>query len=176
MSPGMIHENLSHDPSGNGQEMGPALPIDACLTDELQVGFVNQRGRLKSMALSFPVQVSRGKCPQFGVDVGKQLLFGMAIPWFEFLQELSDPSRSARFHGRSTHQGLPLREDSVGNHDAKYEPDNAISLCPSCVALRGDVGALYGESEQVGRKGQNGDETSSGTLAWGAVQLNWRSG
>jgi len=146
MSPSMIHENLSHDPSGNGQEMGPALPINACLTDELQVGFVNQRGRLKSMALSFPVQVSRGKCSQFGVHVGKQLLFGMAIPWLEFLQELSDPRRSARFHGRSTHQGLF---------------DDAISLCPSRVAWRGDVGALYGELEQVGRNGQNWDETSS---------------
>jgi hypothetical protein len=113
MSSSMIHENLSHSFSGNGQEMGPALPINACLTDELEVGFVNQRGRLKSMALSFPVQVSRGKCSQFGVDVHEQLLFGKAVPWFELLQELSDPRRSARFHGRPTHQSLRSMHDGI---------------------------------------------------------------
>ena len=53
MSPGMIHENLSHGSSGNGKEMCPALPIDTRLTDELLVGLVNQCGRLKRMALSF---------------------------------------------------------------------------------------------------------------------------
>ena len=104
MSPSMIHEDLPHGLSGNGQEMGPALPIDARLTDEFQVGFVDQRGRLKSMVLSFPAQVPRGKDPQFGVDVRKQLLCGMAVPRFEFLQELRDPRRSARFHGRPTQQ------------------------------------------------------------------------
>jgi len=106
MSPSMIHENLSHRFSGKGQEMGSAMPINMCLTDELQVGFVNQRGRLKSMVLSFPVQVSRGKCSQFGVDVRKQLLSGMVVPWFEFLRELSDPGRLAGFHGRPTDQWL----------------------------------------------------------------------
>ena len=51
----MIHKkNLPHGVSGSSQKMGPALPINAQLTDELQVGFVNQRGRLKRMALSFP--------------------------------------------------------------------------------------------------------------------------
>jgi hypothetical protein len=113
MSPGMIHENLSHDPSGNGQEMGPALPIDACLTDELQVGFVNQRGRLKSMALSLAVQVSCGKCAQLGVDVRKQPLFGRAIPRLEFRRELSDRRRSARFHGHPTHQSRRSRHDGI---------------------------------------------------------------
>jgi hypothetical protein len=113
MSPRVIHENLSHSVSGNGQEMGPAPPINARLTDEFQVDFVNQRGRLKSMALSFPVQVSRGKGAQFGVDVCKQLFSGMAVPWFDFLQELSDPRRSARFHGRPTHQSLRTRHDGI---------------------------------------------------------------
>jgi hypothetical protein len=80
MSPGMIHENLSHGVGSNGQKMRPALPIETRLTGELQVGFVNQRGGLKSMALSFPVQVSRSKCSQFAVDVRKQLLCGMAVP------------------------------------------------------------------------------------------------
>ena len=89
------------------------LPINACLIDELQVGFVNQRGRLKSMVLSFPPQVSRGKCSQFGVDVRKQLLCGLAVPWFEFLQELSHPRRSARFHGRPTHQSLRTMHDGI---------------------------------------------------------------
>ena len=93
--------------------MGPALPINVCWTDELQVDFVNQCGRLKSMALSFPVQVSRGNCPQFGVDVRKQLLSGMAVSWVEFLQELSDPRRSARFHGGPTHQSLRTKNNAI---------------------------------------------------------------
>ena len=54
MSPSMIDEDLSHRASGNGQEMGSSLPINAWLTDELQVGFVNQRGRLKSMVATNP--------------------------------------------------------------------------------------------------------------------------
>jgi hypothetical protein len=87
----MIHEDLSHGLSGNGQEVSPALPIDARLTDEFHVGFVNQRGWLKSMVLSLPVQISRGKRSQFAVDVRKQLLYGKAVPRFEFLQELCDP-------------------------------------------------------------------------------------
>jgi len=113
MSPRMIHENLSHSLSGNGQETGPALPINACLADKLQVGFVNQRGRLKSMVLSFPMQVPRGKRSQFSVDVRKQLLSGMAVPWFDFLQKLSNPRRSARFHGRPTHQSLRTKHDGI---------------------------------------------------------------
>ena len=113
MSPRMIHENLPHGLSGNGQEMRPALPSDACVTDELQVGFMNQRGRLKGMVLSFPVQVSRGKCSQFGVDVLKQLLSGRAVPRFAFVQELSDLRRSARFHGRPIHQSLGTRHDGI---------------------------------------------------------------
>jgi hypothetical protein len=112
-SPGMIHENLPHGLSGNDQEMGPTPPINGRLTEELQVGFVNQRGRLKSMALSFPVHVSRGNGPQFGVDVRKQLLSGMAVPGFEFLQELSYPGRSARCHGRPTHQSLRILRHGI---------------------------------------------------------------
>jgi hypothetical protein len=157
----MIHENLSHNSSGNGQEMGPALPINACLTDEFQVGFVNQRGRLKRMAFSFPVQVSRGKCAQFGVDVRKQLLFGMAISWFEFLQELSDPSGSARFHGHSTHQGLF---------------DNAISLCPRRVALRETLAYCTASwSRWEGRAGIGTKHRPIPPLE-GVMLLNWGRG
>jgi hypothetical protein len=83
------------------------------LTDELQVGFVNQRGWLKRMALSFPVHVLRGNRSQFGVNIRKQLLFGMVIPWFEFLQELSDPRRSVRFRGHPTHQSLRTKHDGI---------------------------------------------------------------
>jgi len=109
----MIHENLSHNVSGNGQEMSPALPTNVRLADELQVGFVDQRRRLKSMVRSFPAQVPRGNCPQFGVDVRKQLLFGMTIPWFAFLQELSDQRRPARFHGLAAHQSLRTKHDRI---------------------------------------------------------------
>jgi hypothetical protein len=83
----MIHEDLSHGLGGKSQEMSPALPLDGCFTGKLQIDFVNQRGRLERMRLSFPSQISRGKRPEFGVDFRKQLLAGMAISWFDFLQE-----------------------------------------------------------------------------------------
>ena len=67
----MIHKDLPHRVSGSSQKMGPALPIDARLTDEFQVGFVNQRGRLKRMAVSFPMQVLRGNRVKLGVDIRK---------------------------------------------------------------------------------------------------------
>jgi hypothetical protein len=35
MSARMIHENLPHRLSGKGKEMGSALPINGCMTDEL---------------------------------------------------------------------------------------------------------------------------------------------
>ena len=72
MPPRMVHEDLSHGMGGNGQEMGTALPIDTPWSGKLQIDFVDQRGRLKRMALSFPAQVPRGERSHFGVNVGER--------------------------------------------------------------------------------------------------------
>ena len=70
-----------------------ASPINACLIDELQVGFVNQFGRSKRMVLSLPTQGSRGNRSQLGVDVRKQLLGRLVVPWLEFLEEVESPEK-----------------------------------------------------------------------------------
>jgi hypothetical protein len=67
---------------------------------------VNQFGRSKSMVLSFPPQGSRGNRSQFGVDVRKQLIRCLVVPWLESLEELSHPRRPVRFYGHLSHRSL----------------------------------------------------------------------
>ena len=45
----MVHENAPHDASGNGQEMRAVLPRNIFGIDQPQVGFIDERRRLKAV-------------------------------------------------------------------------------------------------------------------------------
>ena len=45
----MVHENAPHDASGNRQEMRPVLPRNIFGIDQPQIGFVDERRRLKAV-------------------------------------------------------------------------------------------------------------------------------
>ena len=44
-----IDENVTHDLSGEGKELRAAFPLKACLADEANIGFVDQRRRLQRL-------------------------------------------------------------------------------------------------------------------------------
>jgi len=48
MLPGVVDQDLAHDVAGDGEEMGAAVPAFLFVLDELEIGLVDQDGRLES--------------------------------------------------------------------------------------------------------------------------------
>ena len=66
-------QNLSHRSCGNGKKMGTVLPLQILVTQQPQIGFMNQCRGLQGLPVAFPTQVSPGEPAQFLVNNGKQL-------------------------------------------------------------------------------------------------------
>lgn len=65
---GVIDEDAAHELGGDTEEVGPALPVNACLIDQLHVRFVDERRGLQSMIGAFAAHVVGGDASQFGID------------------------------------------------------------------------------------------------------------
>ena len=57
MMPRMIDEYAAHQLSSNAEKLRAVLPLGVPLIDQLQIGFINQRRRLQSVARPFASQV-----------------------------------------------------------------------------------------------------------------------
>ena len=49
MASGVVDQDATHDAGGDGEEVGPVLPLDPFQVDEPEVGFVDQGGRLEGV-------------------------------------------------------------------------------------------------------------------------------
>jgi hypothetical protein len=58
-----IHQNLSHQPGGHGEEVGAVLPLNPLMPDEPAVDLVDQGCGLDGDVPSFAPQYSRGLLP-----------------------------------------------------------------------------------------------------------------
>ena len=75
----MIDQNPAHDSRRNGEEMCTVFPVRAPLFDQLDVGFIYERGRLKGVTRPFVPHVTPGYLPQFAMDGSEELVFDGAV-------------------------------------------------------------------------------------------------
>src|SRR5580658_6828582 len=65
-------QDLAHDPRRHAEEVRAVLEIGQILGDELQVGFMNEGGRLQGDTGTFAPHAADGESFQFCVDDGSQ--------------------------------------------------------------------------------------------------------
>src|SRR5206468_4254683 len=73
MFTGMIDHDVPHHLRGRRNKVGPTLPDRLGVINQPQVGFVENGGRLKSMALPLPAHVMVGEPVQFRMHQREQL-------------------------------------------------------------------------------------------------------
>src|SRR6266480_7693544 len=73
MFTGMIDHDVPHHLRGRRNKVGPTLPDRLGVINQPQVGFVENGGRLKSMALLLPAHVMVGEPVQFRMHQREQL-------------------------------------------------------------------------------------------------------
>jgi len=80
--PSMVHQNPPHQAGSHGQEMRPILPRNLVGINQPDVGLVDERRGLKTMAGSLPCEASSGDQVEFPVNAGNQLREGgiVALP------------------------------------------------------------------------------------------------
>src|SRR5215470_11047757 len=89
----MVDEDSSHDPRGDAEEVGAALPRHVGRLHEPQVGLMDESGRLEGMVAPLLAQVSGGEAPQLVVDDGKQLVESGLIAAIPLPEQLRDTRR-----------------------------------------------------------------------------------
>jgi hypothetical protein len=77
--PGPFDQNLPHRSCGNGKEMGTILPLQLPVTQQPQIGFMNQCCGLQGLPVAFPPHVFSGELAQFLVYNGKQFGKGLLL-------------------------------------------------------------------------------------------------
>ena len=77
-----------------------ALPIDAPLIDQLQVGLMHQRGGLDGLARRLAAKDLLGQVPESLIDGVEQPIDPRAVSRLEVLQEIGDFGRRLRMHQR----------------------------------------------------------------------------
>jgi hypothetical protein len=68
---GVINQNLTHELSGDGEEMSAALPLERAHPDQTKVRLMHQSGALQRVVWPFIPQLEVGQTTQFLVDQGK---------------------------------------------------------------------------------------------------------
>lgn len=64
----MIHEDAAHHFGGDGQKVRAALPVNAAMVDEPQIGLVNKRRRLERVVAPLPAQIACRARSQISMD------------------------------------------------------------------------------------------------------------
>jgi tRNA modification GTPase len=88
-SPRVFHEDLTHRPGSDGQEMGSVLPRGRC-ADELEEGLVYEIGCVQGVTRTLSRQCAARSLSQLVVDQGKQPLERRAVSVAGTLQERCD--------------------------------------------------------------------------------------
>ena len=68
MAASMFDQDLTHHTGCDSEKMSPILPLRDIVSDQPDIGFVNERRALKGVVGPFPLQVMAGDLPKFGVD------------------------------------------------------------------------------------------------------------
>ena len=85
---GVVNEDSPHGLGGGGEEVAAA--IEQLISDEPQVGFVNQRGGVEGVAGGFGGHARGGELPELIVDERQQLSSGAAVAGLGGFEELGD--------------------------------------------------------------------------------------
>ena len=84
----MIDEDTSHDGSSDGKKMGTTLPVHVLKLRQPEIGFMNQGGRLQSVARPLTAQVVPREPAKFFVYKRDQLGLGLRFSAAEWEQQL----------------------------------------------------------------------------------------
>ena len=79
MAPGVIHENLAHQPGSHANEVRAVLRLERALVGEAQVSLMDKGRGLKSVARALPFQIAVSDGAEFFVDERDQRLKGLLI-------------------------------------------------------------------------------------------------
>ncbi len=83
---GVVNENSSHGFGGGGEEVAAA--VEQLISDEPQVGFVNERGGIEGVARGFGCHARSGELSQLIVDKRQQLGGGLAVAGLGGIREV----------------------------------------------------------------------------------------
>lgn len=89
---GGIDEDLANSARSNGKKVGPVSPIDGFRPDQLEEGFMNDRGWLEQMIGLFPPHLKRRDSAELMVDLGVEILASQDGIGSTRPQPLEDPS------------------------------------------------------------------------------------
>ena len=91
---GVLHENLPHGATGNGQEMS-SIVIRDVRAGKLRVGFMHQLGGAERVARNFVAQLEARERPELIVDESEEVVEGCRIARAPRRQK----ARDLRLHG-----------------------------------------------------------------------------
>src|SRR6478609_3887356 len=83
----MVHEDVPHDASGNGQEMRPVLPPDVFGIDQPQVDFIDERSRLKAVPGTLSCHAPSRDLVELALYERNQLVEGGRVPLTPFQEQ-----------------------------------------------------------------------------------------
>src|SRR6476620_204198 len=86
----MVNHDAPHQLRGRRDKVGSALPDRLRIIDQPQVGFVESRGGLQSVAGALPAHVMMGEPVQFGLHQREQLLQRSLVSAAPVAEELGD--------------------------------------------------------------------------------------
>ena len=75
----MANEDVPHGLGGDRQEMGARLPLHAIDLDELEIGLVDERGRVERMAVPLEAELSAGDSPKLVVNQRDELVQSVPV-------------------------------------------------------------------------------------------------
>src|SRR5262245_30365554 len=110
---GVIDQNSSHQLRGHAEKLRAVSPIDSCLVDQPQPGFVNQSGGLQRVSRVFPAKVIVGYSPQLLINNGKELIERRPVAGAPGDQPLGYLIWGRRIHKSGTRYGTQYRRIAI---------------------------------------------------------------
>src|SRR5262249_19016506 len=86
----VVEQDAPHDLRGNGKKMGAVLPVDAPLIDQLQIGFVDEDGRLNGAVAPLARGAARRDDAQLVVDERNETIEGLTVPALPVAKQTCD--------------------------------------------------------------------------------------
>src|SRR4051812_18657998 len=97
-----FHQNSSHGLRGGAEEVRATFPKRRRISSEPEPRFVNERGRLESMAGRFPRHFLRGELPQLGIHKRNQLLSSSGVPLRHSVEDIGEVAYGQMLRHRVT--------------------------------------------------------------------------
>jgi hypothetical protein len=84
---GVIAQNLPHRPGPEGAKVCLAVYLDSCLSDEFEIGLVDQHSGVERVVAAPAPTVAAGQFLQLAVKNGEKLVDGLAIAAAHFIEK-----------------------------------------------------------------------------------------